>query len=88
MEYVKVCDIKIPLYCILGRFCQCEEGKQDNSDQCKAEDCENGGKCFCGECDCKPGFTGKCCQIDEDEAEEEHCSVTYEDGQTKICSGR
>ena len=42
-----------------GRFCECE---QDVEVTC-VPDCENGGTCECGQCKCKEGFVGKCCQF-------------------------
>ena len=44
---------------ILGRFCECEEDKEVTC----VPDCENGGTCECGQCKCKEGFVGKCCQF-------------------------
>ena len=44
---------------ILGRFCECEEDKEVTC----FPDCENGGTCECGQCKCKEGFVGKCCQF-------------------------
>lgn len=48
-----------PSFSILGRFCECEEDVEVTCDQ----DCENGGSCECGQCKCKEGFVGKCCQF-------------------------
>lgn len=67
-----------------GRFCECEEGKQTSNDQCDAGDCRNGGKCFCGKCECKPGFDGDCCQINVNDVTEDFCHV---EGTETTCHG-
>ena len=67
-----------------GRFCECEEGKQTSNEQCDAGDCRNGGKCFCGKCECKPGFDGDCCQINVNDVTEEFCHV---EGTQTTCHG-
>ena len=67
-----------------GRFCECEEGKQTSNEQCDAGDCRNDGKCFCGKCECKPGFEGDCCQINVNDVKEEFCHV---EGTATTCHG-
>ena len=67
-----------------GRYCECEEGKQTSNDQCSTGDCQNGGKCFCGKCECKPGFDGDCCQINVNDVREEFCDP---EGTVTTCHG-
>ena len=66
-----------PSFPILGRFCECEEDVEVTCDQ----DCENGGTCECGQCKCKDGFVGKCCQFKD--CDQGKCI----DEEKKFCGG-
>ena len=71
---------------IIGRFCQCDTKNSDSVDiqNCRrnsgSEVCSGRGNCNCGSCECKSGYTGRCCQIN---------ALSLCGGNNdKVCSGR
>lgn len=60
-----------------GKFCHCNQRKCLSNE---GDICSNHGTCSCEECNCVPGYTGRVCECQTDEA----CRSP---GQHEICSG-